>query len=263
MKAKHVVLGVLIMLLPFFLVWPKAIEETIDKNELKIIILNYHKIDDTNIALSVAPQEFERQMAYLKAKGYNTITPDALVDYLEGNGELPVKPLLITFDDGYVDNYTNAYPVLKKYGFQATIFVITDYLNLYPDYITWDQAKEMSQNGITIASHTMQHKSMTTLRDEELYEELQGSAMAINLHIGQQSQFVAYPTGTYNLHVAEVIKKCGYRAAFTIKYGNVDRASNVYALERVPIFRTNNTFQSFLERIKFLPLFERLGWIKT
>lgn len=263
-KCKYVVLVCLLVLLPFVLSWPKAVGETgLAEDGLKVIILNYHKVDDTNIALSVAPQEFEKQMVYLKEAGFQTIAPDELAAYLEGQGDLPPKPVLITFDDGYADNYINAYPVLKKYGFKAVIFVITDYLDQYPAYFTWAQAKEMSQNGITIASHTMGHRSMTDLTDEELVKELEGSASAIKAHLGQDAQFVAYPTGTYNLHTADVVRKCGYRAAFTIKYGNVDKASNLYALERVPIFRTAHTFSDFIERIAYVPLFERLGWIKS
>ena len=266
MKFRQIILFILVLAIPFVLSWPKAIEAEILNKEgdnLKIVVLNYHKVDDKNLALSIAPQDFDQQMEYLAEEGYHTITPDQLLDYLEFDKELPEKPVLITFDDGYEDNYKNAYPILKKYGFKATIFVITDYLNVYPNYITWNQAKEMNKNGITIASHTMQHKSMTTLTDEEIQKELEGSAKAINYHLGKQSQYVAYPTGTYNLHIARLVKESGYRAAFSIKYGNVDKASNLYALERVPIFRTNNTFRSFLERIRYVSLYERLGWIKS
>ena len=74
---------------------------------------------------------------------------------------------------------------------------------------------------------------------------------------------MAYPTGTYNLHIAEMVKEAGYKAAFTIKYGNVDKASNIYALERVPIFHTEDTRKDFLERIRYTPIFERFGWTKN
>ena len=74
---------------------------------------------------------------------------------------------------------------------------------------------------------------------------------------------MAYPTGTYNLHIAKLVQEAGYKAAFTIKYGNVDKASNIYALERVPVFHTEDTNKSFLERIRYTPIFERFGWIKS
>ena len=183
---------------------------------------------------------------------------------MNGKSELPENPVLITFDDGYLDNYTNAYPILKKYGFKAMIFCITSFMDQgIPGYFTWEQAKEMEQNGISIESHTVTHNSMTELSDEQLRAELAGSKQAIEKNLGKKVTFVAYPTGTYNLHIAQLVREAGYEGAFTIKYGNVDRASNMYALERIPIFNTGNTFQSFLERIRFIPIFERMGWIKS
>ena len=229
----------------------------------KVMVLNYHKIDNTFISLAVRPDDFEYQMKYLHDNGYHAISPDELYESLAGNGELPENPVLITFDDGYLDNYTNAYPILKKYGFKATIFVITSFLGKDRHYITWEQAREMNANGISIESHTVDHKSMTDLTDEQLRLELVESKKKAEEELGQPVDYMAYPTGTYNLHIAEMVKEAGYKAAFTIKYGNVDKASNVYALERVPIFHTENTNKDFLERIRYTPIFEQFGWIKN
>lgn len=256
----------LLLLLPFVLAAPRAVDvrrmEAYGSAQ-KVVVLNYHKIDETPIALAVSPADFERQMAYLREKGYVSITPDQLADHLERGTALPERPLLLTFDDGYEDNYQNAYPILKKYGFTATVFVVTDYLSRFPQYMTWEQAREMKRDGFFIASHTMQHKVLTELDAEALRAELICSAEALDYQLGKQSRFLAYPTGAYTLELGEAVRACGYRAAFTIKYGNVDRASNPYALERVPIFRTGDTFASFRERLRYIPLFERLGWIKS
>jgi len=263
---KKIILLMLLVLIPLLLSGPKILDQKLvaeSASDTSVVILNYHKVDDMKISLSVAPADFEKQMAYLKEQGYTTITPDQLLDNLEKGTELPEKPILITFDDGYEDNYKNAYPVLKKYGFKATIFVITDFLDRYPNYITWAQAKELQKNGINIESHTVQHKSLTELNDDELRLELINSKKSIDEHLGKDTRYIAYPTGTYNLHIAQMVKDAGYRAAFTVKYGNVDKASNVYALERVPIFHTENTFKSFYERLHYIPIFEHLGWIKS
>lgn len=265
-SVKKIIIVIFICILPFLLSANKYLDESLMKsvkNNASIVILNYHKVDDMPISLSVSPEQFDQQMAYLQSEGYETITMDQLVANFEQGEKLPPKPLMITFDDGYADNYTNAYPILKKYGFQATIFVITDFLDRYPNYITWNQAKEMQNNGIKIASHTLQHKSLIELDDATIRNELSGSAAAINYHLGKQTQYFAYPTGTYNLHIADIVRECGYQAAFTIKYGNVNKASNIYALERVPVFRTDNTFRSFCERLRYLPIFERIGWVKS
>lgn len=83
-------------------------------NDIAIPVLNYHKVDEQKIALSISPQEFEEQIKYLAKEGYNTITPSEMMNALEYGTPLPEKPIMITFDDGYLDNYTNAYPILKN-----------------------------------------------------------------------------------------------------------------------------------------------------
>lgn len=229
----------------------------------KVIVLNYHKIDYPHISLSVPPEEFEAQMKYLVDHGYHSIAPEELYAFLEGKGELPDKPVLITFDDGYEDNYVNAYPVLKKYGLKATIFVVSGFMSVQPHYMTWNQLREMSANGISIQGHTVTHSVLSDLPSEKVKEELEVSKKKIEEEIGKPVEFLAYPTGTYNLHIAEIAEGAGYKAAFTVKYGNVDKASNVYALERVPVFQTENTYRSFVERFRYTAIFEEAGWIKN
>ena len=263
---KRIALLLLLLLIPLLASSPKQMTATMvadSENGTKVMVLNYHKIDNTFISLAVRPDDFEAQMKYLSENGYHTISPDELYDSLAGTGELPENPVLITFDDGYVDNYTNAYPILKKYGFKATIFVITSFLGKDKNYMTWDQARELDANGISIESHTVDHKSMTDLTDDQLRMELVESKKKAEKELGHPVEYMAYPTGTYNLHIAEMVKEAGYKAAFTIKYGNVDKASNIYALERVPIFHTEDTNKDFLERIRYTPIFERFGWIKS
>ncbi len=246
---RRIVLLVMLLAIPFLLASPKQMTASMvadSENGTKVLILNYHKIDDTFISLAVRPEDFDAQMKYLADNGYHTITPDELYDSLAGNAELPENPVMITFDDGYKDNYENAYPILKKYGFKGTIFVVSSFLGVYPNYMTWDQAREMDADNISIQSHTVDHKSMTDLSDDELRAELVDSKKKIEKELGHEIGYMAYPTGTYNLHIANLVKEAGYKAAFTIKYGNVDKASNIYALERVPVFHTEDTNKSFL-----------------
>ena len=230
---------------------------------VKVLVLNYHKIDNKHHSLSVLPEDFESQLKYLSEHGYHSISPDELFEGLAGTGTLPENPVLITFDDGYKDNYTTAFPLLKKYGFKATIFAVTSFLGQKSQYFTWDQAREMEKEGISIQSHTATHRSMTDLSDEQLRAELVESKKKAEEELGHPVEYMAYPTGTYNLHIAEMVKEAGYKAAFTIKYGNVDEASNIYALERVPVFHTANTNKDFLERIRYTPIFEKFGWTKS
>ena len=233
--------------------------------DVRVVVLNYHKVDNLYNSLAIPPADFDRQMRYLKETGFHVITLAELGAALTEGAALPENPVAITFDDGYSDNYDYAYPILKKYGFRATIFVVTSYLDQsLPGYLTWGQASEMEASGlITIESHTVTHGSMVDLTDEQICHELTESKRDIEQRLGKTAEFLAYPTGTYNLHIASLVKEAGYKGAFTIKYGNVNRDSNLYALERLPVFQTEDTFRSFVERLQYLPIFEQLGWSKS
>lgn len=228
----------------------------------KVLVLNYHQVNNSFISLAVPIDDFAAQMEYLSRNGYISITPDDLYNAMIGEIELPPKTVLITFDDGYIDNYTNAYPILKRYGMKATIFVIPAFTDKNRSYMTWEQLLEMERNGITIQSHTMTHKALEELPDDEIRNELLNSKLLLEEKLGHAVDFLAYPTGTYNLHIAGIAKDVGYKGAYTIKYGNVDLGSNLYALERVPIFHTENTMKDFYERIEYRQSFEEFGWTK-
>ena len=229
----------------------------------KILVLNYHQIDNKSTPLSVSPANFEAQMKFLVDSGCITITPDELYAGLNGELDLPPKPVLITFDDGYIVNYTNAFPILKKYGLHATIFIIPAFTGVYPGYMTWEQLKELEAGGITIESHTLTHPKLEELPDDEIRAELLNSKNVLEENLGHPIEFLAYPTGTYNLHIAGIAQDVGYKGAFTIKYGIVDRGSNFFALERVPIFNTaQKTMRDFYERTAWRQSFEEFGWTK-
>ena len=228
----------------------------------KVRILNYHMVNDMDHSLAVAPKDFDRQMAWLKKNGFQSITPEELYGALTGAGDLPEKPVMITFDDGYVDNYEKAYPILKKYGFKATILVVTEMVGKKKGYLTWEQLREMEQNGFSIEGHTMTHRALTSLTDDEVKEERSASKRMIEEKLGKTVTCFAYPGGAYNLHIANLVKEAGYKMAFTVRYGNADRASNLYAIDRVPVFHTENTEGSFQKRLRYLPIFENFGWQK-
>ncbi|SMD05966.1 polysaccharide deacetylase family protein [Sporomusa malonica] len=226
-------------------------------------ILNYHKIDTLHHSLSIPPQEFEEQIAYLSQNGFTTISPDQLMSYLNHSKALPEKPILITFDDGYLDNYTNAYPILKKYGFTATIFLVTNLVGHDERFMTWDQVREMQKAGFAFGSHTVSHAALTKISREQAMEELIDSRKEMEQQLGVKARYFAYPTGAYNLQVEEMVKQAGYKAAFTIRYGQAGTESDPYALERIPIFKGQQTFRSFFIRLNAAPLLERFGLIRN
>lgn len=228
-----------------------------------IPILNYHKVDNLYHSLSLSPAEFEEQIRYLADNGYHSITPDQLLGYLKHGKALPNKPVLITFDDGYADNYHNAYPILKKYGFTATIFLVTSFMDRDPRYITWAQVREMVDHGFVFGSHTVAHTALTKVTAQQATQELVESRQEMERQLGQSPRYFAYPTGAYNLQVENLVRKAGYKAAFTIRYGQAGSESDLFALERIPIFKSSETFRSFFIRLNGAPLLERLGIIRN
>ncbi len=233
------------------------------EDDVKVLVLNYHMVNRMFISLAIEPEDFDWQMKYLVEHGYHTISPDELYDFLAGTGRLPDRPVLITFDDGYVDNYTTAYPILKKYNLKATIFVVTGFLGKRKGYLTWDQLREMEKNGITVESHTVPHAPLPQLPDERIREELVESKRQAEKELGHPIEFIAYPTGVHDLHIADIAKEAGYKGGFTVKYSNVDRTSNVYALERVPIFRTGATNEDFVDRLHYTSNMTQYGWTRN
>ncbi len=169
----------------------------------QVPILYYHAVND-NIngmeELFVSPSEFDKQMELLKNNNYTVITFDDL-DNLSGIE----KPVIITFDDGYEDNYTYAYPILKKYGFKATIFIVTDFIG-NPSILNEAQIKEMSDL-VNFQSHSLSHPDLTSLGSETLKKELSESRTKIEAITGAKANVFAYPTGYYNGRVLEITRE--------------------------------------------------------
>lgn len=167
--------------------------------------LMYHAVGDDLwgfAELFVSPAELETQLQYLTENGYTTIHFSDLraVDRIE-------KPVILTFDDGYMDNYTELFPLLQKYNCKATIFVITDMIGVHEKYMTWEQAKEMADSGlVSIQSHTASHPNLDELTREEQAVELNRSFDAIFEHLGREPYVLCYPTGRYNQNTLELME---------------------------------------------------------
>jgi peptidoglycan/xylan/chitin deacetylase (PgdA/CDA1 family) len=206
-------------------------------NPSGIPVLNYHQINDVDEnMLTVSTAEFETQMAWLEKNGYQTITVSELLDALEGKGSLPERPVLITFDDGYIDNYQCAFPILKKHNMKACIFLISEYVSLYPNYLTWEQLAEMQASGIEFGSHTVDHNVLTELSPNSVNHELADSKNVLESRLKRRVDVLAYPCGYTSEYIKSRVNALGYRAAFTVNLGNVHPGDDLYALNRVPIF---------------------------
>lgn len=228
-------------------------------------VLNYHQInnEDHNV-LTLSASEFEAQINYLQREGYTAISPDQLADYLKYGKTLPPNPVLITFDDGYKDNYRVAYPILRKYHFTATIFLITDFVSHYGKYLTWNQIQEMSDYGLSFEDHTLSHILLPKASDEEINKQLVKSKEALEWRLGKKVEYLAYPGGEYDQRVIQLAKDAGYRAAFTVNLGRDQSNSTLYTLNRIPIFGGGtHTFLHFWLRLNFTRAFNTLQNLKT
>jgi peptidoglycan/xylan/chitin deacetylase (PgdA/CDA1 family) len=212
--------------------------------EFWIPILMYHYISvppaDADVYrkdLSIKPEQFREQMQWLKDNGYQTISLTHLVYALNiGWPKLPEKPIILTFDDGYVDNYEQAFPILKEMGFIGTFFVLTDVTDReQPGYMNWDMLKEMNAVGMDIEVHGREHLEMIGRDESWLVFHLLGPAQTIEANLGYQPHFLAYPSGQYDAKTIEVAHNQGYWAAVTTQNGAHHTKTNLFELERVRI----------------------------
>lgn len=214
-------------------------------------VLNYHQVNDkyhTSLTMEVA--HFRQQMKYLCDEGYTTINLDQLYDYLEHGTPLPPKPILITFDDGYIDNYKEAFPILKEYHMKATLFMIGDAIDT-PRFLSAEQLLEMDANGFSIESHTYTHRPLVKLSPEEIEQELQRSRIVLESLLGHPVRYIAYPGGFANETIKKLTAENGYRLAFTVESGNVKPGQDCFALRRLPVFEGDNAFLSMRIRLHF------------
>ncbi|MFH1854407.1 MAG: polysaccharide deacetylase family protein [Candidatus Omnitrophota bacterium] len=212
-------------------------------------ILMYHRIDDkADISrLSVCPDSFRRQMSFLKRWGYNVVRLEELPGLIK-KGRVPYNTAAITFDDGYENNFTRAYQILKEFNLPATIFVIPALIGL-EDYLTWDQVVEMSEsNVVSIGSHTMTHAWLPDSSEQKLDIEIFDSKRAIESHIRKSISSFSYPLGGFNEHVRDKVIKAGYDIAVATNPGKKYPRHDLFAMKRLRISNTSdNLFVFWIE----------------
>ena len=209
----------------------------------EVSILCYHSIDSNGNRYSVESKDFYRQMDYLR-KNYAVVSLEDILHFAEGLRDLKRKSVAITFDDGYSDNYLNAYPYFKKYGIPATIFVTTGYVgkemsldNKNLPTLSWSEIKIMSKNKIEIGAHTISHLKLTEIELDDVRKEIIDSKKEIEKKIGKEARFFAYPFNAYNQSILKLIKQTGLKSA-VCGQGVVQKSGDVFALGRVEVDRS-------------------------
>lgn len=196
-------------------------------NALKVPIFIYHSVrphipaeSKWQDAFDITPQLLEEELLYLRGHGYTPITLDDLASDFESGTTSPIaKPVLLTFDDGWENQYKYAFPLLKKYHVPAAFYVFTNPIGKKPHFFTWDQIKEMDAAGMTIASHTLTHPYLQHLSEEKLKKEIFESKQTLEEHLGHLVAHFASPFGFSNSYIEALLRDAGYKTGRTTYRG--------------------------------------------
>jgi peptidoglycan/xylan/chitin deacetylase (PgdA/CDA1 family) len=219
----------------------------------KIPVLMYHEIagrQDTTSRLGVTPEAFASQLAYLREEGFTTISVARLASALAGEpGQLPARPVVITFDDGFADFHGAALPLLRQYGFTATVFVTTGWIadagphetgNRPGCMLSWSQISEAAEAGMEIGAHSHAHPQLDQLPPGTLREELVTSKALLEDGLARAVPGLAYPYGYSNARVRRVAREVGYTHACAVGNTVASSQQDAFALSRLTIRRSTS-----------------------
>lgn len=222
--------------------------------EVTVPILIYHNIRDykptdseNNRTYIVPIKNFTEQMAYLSSEKYTTITMNDLVKAIKGENKLPDHPIVISFDDGVINQYENAWPILKKYNFKATFYIFANAPGRNDHYFDFPKLKELIAAGMEIGSHTYFHQDLKKMDPEKLKFELTESKKRLEDNLGVTITDLAYPFGSFDDSVIAATKAAGYQSARTIFNGKKHTADDLYKLRGYII---TDDFARFKEIVK-------------
>lgn len=200
-----------------------------------IPVLMYHSIKTLpGNSLGVPVKQFSEEMLWLRKQSYHSISTDELYQALVNKAPVPEKPILLTFDDGYRDNYMSAWPILRENGFRATFFIITN--SVGHEMMNWNQLNDLVKHGNSIGNHTVHHLDLATLTRKQQESELNGSKQDLENHLGISVQSLCFPSGKYNKTTLELMQKLDYKLGFTTKPGRVHLGDDFLTLKRERIY---------------------------
>ncbi len=218
--------------------------------------------------------DFERQTGFLASQGYAAVNMETACGLIDGQRPPPGPVVGITMDDGYMDNYEIAVPILRRYGFSATIFVAPGLVGKSNEWMRhedavprrlmgWSELRELSDCGFEIGSHSLSHADMTTLSETDVRWEVEESKKMIEDKLGRPVVSIAYPFGRYDDRVKEAVRRAGYRLACTTNSGFNGPEADPHALRRIEVYGTD-TLTRFRRKLAFglndAPLSASLGY---
>lgn len=250
-------LGILAFALLVFISWL-----TMTPAPQGVLVLEYHHVsddvEDEGWAYTVPVADFKEQLDYLQAQGYTTISMQDFVRAKKGKQELPEKPVILTFDDGYEDNYTVLLPMLEERGMKATVYMVTNSIGR-KGYLSWNQLRDMQNRGIELGSHTANHQPLTSLERDKQAEEMKLSKLLMEWN-GLKTIFTfSYPNGAYDEGMPELLKENEYLTAVTGDGGLNTFKTNPYLLQRTNIPHPRLGLTEFKLRLFKGEVMTRLG----
>ncbi len=214
-------------------------------------VLIYHQVIDgaangihRPTPYEVSIENFEAQLDFLKRNNFETLSLFELMRLSDSaDFSKNKKHVVITFDDGYLDNYQNAFPLLRKRNFSATFFVIVNRIGS-SGFMTWDQLREMQQHGMSIQSHTMNHQPLATLADDAIHTELRDSRAQLTEQLQCPIDFISFPHGSYDDRVLRAAVEAAYKAWCTSDFGYAEPMQREPLIPRL-IVRNNHSLREF------------------
>lgn len=234
------------------------------KSRYTVPVAMYHSVTpdaDPGSRLQVSVKSFQRQMDFLKTHHYNVVPLEDIARLIRDKLKVPPKTIAITFDDGSIDNYVYAYPILKKLGFPATIFVIINEVGRPGgDKLSWGQIKEMQLSGlINFGSHTLDHPYLVDLKSGvELKKQIFDSKIILEAKLGRPVDMFAYPAGRFNPRIRQLVIDAGYKFAFATNLGSRFPDNDIFAIKRLRISSSSdNLFIFWFETSGYYNIFRK------
>ncbi|MCP4748551.1 MAG: polysaccharide deacetylase family protein [Desulfobacteraceae bacterium] len=208
-------------------------------NNYRTVVLTYHRVRDDGKSsdISVTSKSFGKQIAYLK-KNFKITSLFSAVENLSSRQTISKDHVAISFDDGFKDNYQNAFPVMMQHNCCATIFLLSGKIGNSDEFLNIEEINKMKAKGMEFGSHTVNHPILSDLNEKEILKELDQSKNDLEMILGSKINLFAYPKGKkkhYNESVKRILHKVGYKAAFTTENGALEKGDNLYELKRIGI----------------------------
>ena len=231
----------------------------------RLTILMYHMISEPRSEkerrYACQPARFANHMRFLRKRSFNVVSLEAVGKYLHSKETIPERSVVITFDDGFRNNYENAFPILREFDFPATAFIVSGLVGKTNSWMTAEgyperhlmgrrEIEEMKKNGITIGSHTINHCRLSALGCEGAKNEIESSKKSLEDMLGTAINHFAYPYGDMNQSIVSMVEEAGYHTGCSTRSGFNSERANPFALRRIEVYGTD-TLWNFTWKLKF------------